>query len=121
MTQDSVLLVNDTLNYRIKFFAAGEFVTAIGEEGDGPGAFARPKGVAVDDRGHIYVVDSLFDNVQVFDPDGRILLVIGSAGNDAGQFWSPTGIDIAGDLPECQMCMRINQFHRFRPNLPSQK
>jgi DNA-binding beta-propeller fold protein YncE len=96
--RDSLLLVNDTLNYRIKFFTAGGFVTSIGEEGDGPGTFARPKGVAVDARGHVYVVDSLFDNVQVFDPAGRILLVIGSAGNDAGQFWSPAGIDIAGNM-----------------------
>jgi DNA-binding beta-propeller fold protein YncE len=53
--------------------------------------------MAVDSRGYIYVVDALFDNVQVFDTDGRVLLVIGTAGNGAGQFWSPAGIDIAGD------------------------
>jgi DNA-binding beta-propeller fold protein YncE len=96
-SRDSVLLVNDTLNYRIKFFDTSGFVNAIGEEGDGPGTFARPKGMAVDSRGYIYVVDALFDNVQVFDPDGRVLLVIGAAGNGAGQFWSPAGIDISGD------------------------
>lgn len=92
------LLVNDTLNYRIKFFAAGEFIKSVGEEGDGPGAFARPKGVVVDDRGNLYVVDGLFDNIQVFDPSGRIALVVGSAGREPGQFWSPAGIDIVGDL-----------------------
>jgi DNA-binding beta-propeller fold protein YncE len=96
--RDSILLINDTLNYRIKLFAEEELLTAIGEEGDGPGTFARPKGVAVDARGNVYVVDGLFDNVQVFDPSGRLLLVIGSAGEDAGRFWSPAGIFIADDL-----------------------
>jgi DNA-binding beta-propeller fold protein YncE len=73
-------------------------VTTIGREGDGPGTFARPKGVAVDARGNIYVVDGLFDNIQVFSPTGKLLLVIGSAGSGIGQFWSPAGISIDGDL-----------------------
>jgi DNA-binding beta-propeller fold protein YncE len=96
--RDSLLLVNDTLNYRIKVFANEALLTAIGREGDGPGSFARPKGVAVDARGNVYVVDGLFDNVQVFDRSGRLLLVIGAAGSAPGEFWSPAGIDIDGDL-----------------------
>jgi len=92
-----VVYVNDTLNYQIKLFAADVRTIAFGREGDGPGAFARPKGVAVDDSGNVFVVDGLFDNVQVFDPSGHVLLVIGSAGSETGQFWSPTGIHIAGD------------------------
>jgi len=95
---DSLLLVNDTLNYRIKLFTSAHLLAAIGQEGDGPGAFARPKGIAVDARGHIYVVDGLFDNVQVFDRAGRLLLVIGGAGDGAGEFWSPAGIAISGNL-----------------------
>ncbi len=96
--RDGLLLINDTMNYRVKLFDDAGGMTAIGVEGDGPGAFARPKGIAVDARGNIYVVDALFDNIQVFSPEGRLLLVIGSAGREAGQFWSPAGIDIAGDL-----------------------
>jgi DNA-binding beta-propeller fold protein YncE len=92
-----VLYVNDTLNYRVKLFGSDGSTGSIGQEGDGPGAFARPKGVAVDGDGNIFVVDGLFDNVQVFDREGRLLLVIGSAGNDAGEFWSPAGIHIDGD------------------------
>lgn len=95
---DSLLLINDTLNYRIKLFARQRMLAAIGREGDGPGAFARPKGIAVDARGRIYVVDGLFDNVQVFDRSGRLLLVIGGAGDQEGQFWSPAGITVSGDL-----------------------
>ena len=47
--------------------------------------------------GRFFVVDNLFVNIQVFDDTGRILLVIGSRGQDRGQFWSPAGIDIEND------------------------
>ena len=57
-------LVNDTMNYRIKRLdAAGNLLAAFGEEGNGPGTFARPKGLAVDTAGHVWVVDSLFDEL----------------------------------------------------------
>ncbi len=92
------ILINDALNYRIRRLnASGALVASFGREGDGPGCFGRPKGMAVDSDRHIYVVDNIFDNIQVFDPDGRLLLVIGTRGSEKGQFWSPGGIDIAGD------------------------
>ncbi|MBI5467303.1 MAG: 6-bladed beta-propeller [Candidatus Kerfeldbacteria bacterium] len=97
-TPSGQVLVNDALNYQIKRFDAdGNFLGAFGSEGDGPGSFARPKGIGVDGEGHIYVVDNLFDNFQVFDDSGRVLLTIGSAGQEPGQFWSPAGIEITGD------------------------
>ena len=47
------ILVNDTMNYRIKKFgASGDLLAAFGEEGNGPGTFSRPKGVAEDEAGN---------------------------------------------------------------------
>ena len=92
------ILVNDGLNYRIRRFdPEGRQVLAFGEEGDGPGSLARPKGLAVDSDGHVYVVDNIFDNIQIFDAEGQLLLVIGTTGREFGQFWSPVGIDIVND------------------------
>ncbi len=92
------VLVNDTLNYRIVSVSAdGRVMSQFGREGDGPGAFARPKGMGVDADGNIWVADSLFDNVQIFGADGRLLLVIGGRGTGDGEFWSPTGVSILGD------------------------
>ena len=92
------ILINDTLNYRIvRLSVDGRIVTAFGEEGDGPGTFARPKGVGVDRDGHIWVADALFDNIQVFAPDGTVLLVIGGRGTGPGEFWTPTGLEFDGD------------------------
>jgi DNA-binding beta-propeller fold protein YncE len=53
--------------------------------------------VAVDSDGNIYVVDALFDNIQVFDKDGRLLLAFGGPGHDFGKFWLPSGIYIDKD------------------------
>jgi hypothetical protein len=97
-TREGSLLVNDGLNYQIRLISgAGILENSFGFEGDGPGAFARPKGIAVDSDENIYVIDNLFDNFQVFDKDGRLLLVVGGAGQSEGQFWSPAGIDIVSD------------------------
>ena len=92
------ILVNDTLNYRVKRFdGQGRLVSSFGTEGDGPGAFARPKGLALDREGNTWVVDGLFDNIQIFDASGRLLLVIGGPGQAQGEFWSPVGIATSAD------------------------
>ena len=67
---------------------------AFGSAGDGPGSFSRPKGVAVDGDGHIYVVDGVFNNVQIFDGQGRLLLDWGGPGAAAGEFCLPNAIVI---------------------------
>jgi len=59
-----------------------------GLEGDGPGQFRSPKGVAVDSAGDIYVVDGggiggAATRVQKFDSDGNFLLMFGG-GVDQG-------------------------------------
>jgi len=41
-------------------------------------------------------VDAAFNNVQMFDGDGRLLLVFGEFGNLDGQVWMPAGIAIDG-------------------------
>lgn len=39
-----------------------------GRIGDNLGHFARPRGMAIDRAGYVYVVDAAFNNVQVFTP-----------------------------------------------------
>ena len=42
----------------------------------------------------MFVVDALFDAVQIFDRDGTLLLAFGERGSKAGQFWLPAGLFI---------------------------
>ena len=65
-----------------------------GENGNGTGYIASPKGIATDSYGHIYLVDALFHGVQVFDRQGNYLFQFGSQGREPEEFWMPSGIFI---------------------------
>jgi DNA-binding beta-propeller fold protein YncE len=66
---------------RVKIFDAdGKFLRTLGSQGDLPGQFARPKGIAVDREGRIFVVDAASQTCQIFDTEGRMLLSFGEPG-----------------------------------------
>ena len=65
-----------------------------GKQGYWPGAFVRPKGIAYDRDGHIWVVDAAFNNFQIFDAQGHVLMFVGSKGSQPGQFEVPLAISI---------------------------
>jgi eukaryotic-like serine/threonine-protein kinase len=52
----------------------------------GAEALNGPEGMAVDAGGNLYVVDSLNDRIQVFDPEGNALALWGETGSEPGQF-----------------------------------
>lgn len=91
----TLIWVADTCNQRVQGLTyLGEPVMTFGEAGDAPGKMALPKGVAVDSKGNVYVVDARFENVQLFDRMGNLLLVIGKEGIGPGEFSLPSGIFI---------------------------
>jgi sugar lactone lactonase YvrE len=57
----------------------------------------RPKGIALDSEGHLYVVDGLWGKVQVFDQEGHLLYYFGNQGTDKGEFQLPSGLFIDRD------------------------
>ena len=61
-------------------------LATIGQPGYAAGSFARPKGLAVDRAGHVFVSDSAFDNIQVFDLAGNLLMFFGGTGGQPGRF-----------------------------------
>ena len=85
--------VVDTMNFRLQVLSReGKSKRVIGQQGDRTGTLLRPKGIAVDSQGNIYVVDGLFENVQVFDAEGRLLYYFETGD---GKFAMPSGIYIA--------------------------
>ena len=83
------------MNFRVQVFdETGKVISVFGDHGDGSGNIARPKGIATDSFGHIYVVDALFHNVQVFNLNGDFLYSFGGQGREQGEFWLPVGIYI---------------------------
>ncbi len=88
------LYVTDTMNARVQVFSAadGGFRRTIGARGLYVGNLVRPKGVALDGEGNIYVVESYFDHLLVYDRRGQFLMPIGGVGADVGKFYLPAGV-----------------------------
>ncbi len=95
---DGSVYVVEALAWRVTvFYADGSLSGRFGAPGDGPGFFARPKGIAVDREGHVFVADAVFDNVQIFTRDGQLLLTLGTRGDGPGRFRHPMGVSTSAD------------------------
>lgn len=109
--------VCDTGNFRVQLFDYnGKFIRTFGHPGDTSGCMSRPKGVAVDPAGDIYVVDAVFSNFQIFREDGQLLSFVGSGGVGRGEFQIPSGIAIGKDggiYVADEMNGRIQRFQFF--------
>ena len=88
------LYVTDTMNARVQVLDAetGQPKRIIGERGMNVGNLVRPKGVAVDDEGNVYVVESYYDRLLVFNKNGEFLMPIGGMGQEVGNFYLPSGV-----------------------------
>lgn len=88
------LYVSDSMNARIQVLDAADDTVKLsfGKRGNYLGDLVRPKGVAADSEGNIYVVESLHDHLLVYNRDGQFLLPLGGTGGDVGQFFLPAGV-----------------------------
>ena len=87
-------------NFRIQVFDRdGKFVKAFGSVGRQPGNFARPREIAIDREGRVYVSDAAFGNMQIFDADGQLLMHIGerSERDQPARYMLPSGLAVDGD------------------------
>jgi len=89
------LAVVDAMNFRVQVLDRnGEYRYSIGNLDDKVGGMFRPKGVAFDSEGHLYVVDGSWSVVQVFNREGQLLYYFGQLGTAPGAFQLPTGLRI---------------------------
>jgi DNA-binding beta-propeller fold protein YncE len=108
----------DGANFRVQVFESdGTFVDAFGAVGVYPGQFSRPKGIAADPDGNVYVTDAAFGNFQIFNPEGQLLLFVGSRSEtmQPARYMLPAGIGVDED----GRVYMVDQFFRkvdvYRP------
>ena len=96
---DGRLYVTDSLNNRIQMFERDQAqpLRAIGRRGLYVGNLVRPKGVAVDGEGNVYVVEGYFDYLLVFNAQGEFLMPLGGTGQGSGNFFLPAGVWVDGN------------------------
>ncbi len=68
-----------------------------GGEGNTPGKFLRPCGIATDTKGNFYVADTGNERIQKFDSEGKFLAVFGDPGEREGKMKDPNGIAVDAD------------------------
>jgi DNA-binding beta-propeller fold protein YncE len=91
------------------------YKTKWGSEGSAEGQFKLPAGVALNEYGHVYVVDQKNNRIQKFHKNGSLLYSWGKAGKAAGEFDTPWGIalDAEGNIYVADMNNhRIQKFDR---------
>ena len=102
LTVDKVnhhLLVSDLGGFSVQIYDLdGNYLKTLGQQGVGMGCFSRPKGVAVDRDGITYVVDAAVQVVQMFDPQGRLLMFFGQPGaSTRGELLLPASVKVDYD------------------------
>ena len=112
------LFVVDQLNSRVKVLTPeGDYLDEIGGLGVGFANFVRPKDIAIDGFGYIYVTDFSFNNFQLFDADLSLLTFVGSGGRRPGFFEGASGIAVSGDRIAVvdQLGARLQVFRFIQP------
>ena len=87
--------ISDFGDFKIKRYDhSGIYEKSIGDYGKSPGQFVRPKGIAVDRDKYLYVADAGFENVQMFDEQGKLLMFFGGSYEESGDMWLPAKVTL---------------------------
>lgn len=91
---------NDNHYILVYDLATLKLTKTYGSPGTDKGAFRYPFLMALDKQGKLYIVDVINTRVQVLDPEGKFVTVIGGWGVEKGEFFRPKGvaIDKAGSV-----------------------
>lgn len=97
VTGDGTVAVSDSNNGRVLLYGPDGTVAAAINRGVGEGDLGLPRGIAVDDTGRLYVVDTANHTVRLYrlgpgsDPTPRYLGSFGDEGIADGRFEFPNG------------------------------
>jgi RHS repeat-associated protein len=91
--------VSDESTKHVDEFSAstGKLIRIIGKAGSKGGEFGEPQGVALDGKGHLWVVDSANNRIEEFNEEGIYIKTVGEKGTACGDFTKPEDVAISGE------------------------
>lgn len=90
------IFISDTGNDRVQVFnQLGNFAYQM-DGGSSKITFLNPRGVYMDGRGTVFVVNNFTSEIFAFDSRGNRLFAFGSTGDNDEQFFLPNGIFVDG-------------------------
>ncbi|CAF3462320.1 unnamed protein product [Rotaria socialis] len=109
----SNIIVADRSNNRIQIFNKhGQFLRKFGTQGNRPGQFDRPAGVAFDKQLHrVVVTDKDNHRIQVFTSTGEYIFKFGEKGTKPGQFNYPWDVAVSSTS---QILVSDTRNHRIQ-------
>jgi sugar lactone lactonase YvrE len=98
----NLYVVGTSSNKAIKYDKNGEIKATFGTgtSGSADGQLNAPVGVAVDNRGYVYISDAGNDRIQKFKDDGTYITKWGESGTGNLQFDNPAGMIVADGADE---------------------
>ena len=89
---NEVIVCNDSTNQLVIFNEQLQYSHVIGGRGNGNGKFQCISGIAVDNKGYLYVTDCGLHCIQKFTLNGRCVSKFGSKGTAKVEFNVPSGL-----------------------------
>ena len=89
---NEVIVRNYSTKQLVIFDEQLQYSRVIGGRGNGNGKFHAITGIAVDNKGYLYVADGELHCIQKFTPNGQFVSRFGSEGTTEGQFNNPGGL-----------------------------
>ena len=98
-----------------KLSPEGKLLGEWGGRGSEPGKLARPRGMALSEKGELYVADSCNHRIQVYDLQGKLLRCWGHNGSDPGQLNYPYDVALGPDNGVYVVEFGNHRVQRFSP------
>ena len=89
---NELIVRNQSTRQLVIFDKQLQYSHVIGGKGNGNGKFQRITGIAVDNKGYLYVADRDLHCIQKLTMNGEFVSQLGSEGTAEGQFKSPCGL-----------------------------